>query len=94
MGKGALIWIKYPLGEWVKWFLLLNDRFPYTQKAEYLPQTLRQKSNTCMPLCLVYKFGSSVILFSNFFFYTGTFDADLTNGSNSHTHLDLYTLID
>ena len=58
------------LGEWVKRFLLLKDLFPSWQilvySLEYLPQTLRQKSNTCMSLCLVCKFGSSVTLFSNF----------------------------
>ena len=61
------------LGEWVKWFLLLNDLFLSWQisiySSEYLQQTLRQKSNTCIPLCLVCKFGSSVTLFSNLFFF-------------------------
>ena len=84
---------KVSLGEWVKWFLFLNNRFPSTQKAEYLPQTLRQKSNTCMPLCLVYKFGSSVILFSNFFLFgrhlwCGFYKWFKSLKWKSHMHLD------
>jgi hypothetical protein len=59
------------LGEWVKQFLLLKDLFPACQMSfhplEYLPQTFKQKSNTCVPLCLVCKFGSSVTLLSNSF---------------------------
>ena len=59
------------LGEWVKQFLLLKYLFPACQMSfhplEYLPQTFKQKSNTCVPLCLVCKFGSSITLLSNSF---------------------------
>ena len=59
------------LGEWMNRILLLKDLFSAWQISvyplEYLPQTLKQKSNTCIPLCLVCKFVSSVTLLSNSF---------------------------
>ena len=59
------------LGELVKQILLHKDLFSARQISvyplEYLPQTLKQKSNTCIPLCLVCKFVSSVTLLSNSF---------------------------